>query len=450
VVLPILFWLITMYPAVLTGDSYEVLKQITNPDTAPQDSAYLTPAFVIFSRIFSFGGHFLPGIVIVQSALIYSALFMWVNILIPRPSKESRLLVTGLMFLTPFFGALAVTIWKDVPYIAFTMIGLALLTKLSSEKKMFSYFFGGGLLAFGATFRYEGFVVLFASAVILIMCHCLYKKIFGFEIYLKFAFIFLMSAVLSILISLSLNKITDLQAPSNFYKTQGFFLDLEFANSNFPESLPLEIRDVLQKISAERTLVGMKACANPQNFYHSDFDLRYAESEWLNIPKYWLKALSSDAREAILVSRICRTSSVLPVPLSFIPQFGYWPTTGMGPNILRPDRPLIIERFVYPIGWAWSQIWWINGNLIGWPGLHLSIIITFLIFRFRGVVFGNSDMKNAIMIIPLTFLVARSLILFWTVTGQEFRYFAHVYFISIPLLLGFLLNILRVPKHLGK
>ena len=440
-----------MYPAVLTGDSYMALNQVTNSN-APKDSGYVTPTSIIFLKIFSFGGNFLSGIAIVQSVIIYLALFMWINILIPSPSRKSRLLITGLMFLTPFFGALAVTVWKDVPYIAFTMIGLAVLTKLNTIKKnvFLSFFLGGGVLAFGATFRHEGFLVLLACAAILFACHYFYKKIFGIEIYLKFSFVFLISAILSILLSSSFNKITDLQTPSNFYKTHGFLLDLEFVNSNFPEKLPLEVKNVLQKISAERSLVGMHSCADPQHFYSSNFDIRYAESEWLNMPKYWFQALISDAREPIIVARICRTSSVLPVPLSFIPQSGYWPTTGMSPNNLRPDRPLIIERFAYPIGWVWSKIWGINGNLIGWPGLHFSIIIVFLILRFRRSVLGNSNIKNAIMIVPLTFLIARSLTLFWTVPGQEFRYFAHVYFISLPLLLGFLLNILRIPKHTGK
>jgi hypothetical protein len=246
------------------------------------------------------------------------------------------------------------------------------------------------------------------------------------------------------------NKITNFQTPSNFYKTQSFFLDLEYANSNFPETIPSEIKKVLQKITTERTLVGITACRDPQNFYTSTFNLEYAESEWLNMPKYWLQALSSNSREVILFSRICRTSSVLPVPFSYIPQSGYWPTIGMSPNILRPDRPFFIERFVYPIGWVWSQIWRINGNLIGWPGLHLTVIIVFLIFRFRRGVHGNTDTKNAIMLVPLTFLMARSFVLFWTVGGQEFRYFAHVYFISIPLILGYLLNVLRIPKYTRK
>jgi hypothetical protein len=278
----------------------------------------------------------------------------------------------------------------------------------------------------------------------------LYKKLFKTKIYLKFAFIFFGAAILSMLLSLVFNKITHMQAPGNFYKTQSFFLDLEYVNSNFPETLPLEIKNVLQKISTERSLVGIKSCTDTQNFYASDFDLDYANKEAANMPKYWFQALNSNAREAIIVSRICRSSSVLPVPLSYIPQSGYWPTTGMSPNQLRPERPFVIERFFYPIGWAWSKMWGINGNLIAWPGLHFSIVVIFLIFRFQKSKFSRFGTGNAIMMIPLTFLIARSLILFGTIASQEFRYFAHVYFISIPLLLGFLLSILRAPKDLDK
>ena len=250
--------------------------------------------------------------------------------------------------------------------------------------------------------------------------------------------------------SLSFSKITNIQAPGNFYNTQSFFLDLEFVNSNFPETLPLGVKNVLQKISVERKLVGIKSCTDTQNFYASNFDLNYANKEAKNMPKYWFQALSSNAREAIIFSRICRSSSVLPVPLSYIPQSGYWPTTGMSPNQLRPERPFVIERFFYPVGWVWSKIWGINGNLIAWPGLHFSMIIIFMIFRLQKRSLFKFGVGKVVMMIPLTFLMARSLILFGTVASQEFRYFAHVYFISIPLLIAFLSNNLRAPNRLSK
>ena len=441
-----------MYPAILTPDSYEALRQVIELDTSGYNFAVVTPASIIFWKVLSINANFLFGIPLIQSFLIYLALFMWNSILLPRKDKKTSFLITGLMYLTPFFGPLAVTIWKDVPYIAITMIGLAVLTKLKANDKnlRWHFFLGGGLLAIGATFRYEGFLVLLVCSILLVACHYLYKKLFGISIYLKFAFIFFMASIISILLSSGFSKMTHMQAPGNFYKTQSFFLDLEFVNSNFPETLPLEIKGVLQKISVERNLVGIKSCTDTQNFYASDFNLDYANVEAKNMPKYWLQALSSNAREAIIVSRICRSSSVLPLPLSYIPESSYWPTTGMSPNQLRPERPFVIERFFYPVGWAWSKIWGINGNLIAWPGLHFSIVIIFMILRVQKRNLFRFGMGKVIMMIPLTFLMARSLILFGTIASQEFRYFAHVYFISIPLLLAFLFNNLRAPNRLGK
>jgi uncharacterized membrane protein len=440
-----------MYPAILTPDSYEALRQVIALDTSLYNSAVVTPSSIIFWKIFSINANFLFGIPLIQSFLIYLALFMWNSILLPSKDKKTSFLITGLMYLTPFFGPLAVTIWKDVPYIAITMIGLAVLTKLkANDKNLWSHFFlGGGLLAFGATFRYEGFLVLLVGSILLFACHYLYRKLFGISVYFKFAFIFFVASIISILLSSGFSKITHIDTPGNFYKTQSFFLDLEYVNSNFPETLPLGIKDVLQKISIERNLVGIKSCTDTQNFYSSDFDLNYANDEAKNMPKYWLQALSSNAREALIVSRICRSSSVLPLPLSYIPESGYWPTTGMSPNLLRPERPFVIERFFYPVGWVWSKIWGINGNLIAWPGLHFSIIIIFMIFRLQKRNLFRFGMGNVVMAIPMIFLIARSLILFGTVASQEFRYFAHVYFISIPLLIAFLLNNLRAPNRLG-
>ena len=136
-----------MYPAILTPDSYEALRQVIELDTSGYNFAVVTPASIIFWKVLSINANFLFGIPLIQSFLIYLALFMWNSILLPRKDKKTSFLITGLMYLTPFFGPLAVTIWKDVPYIAITMIGLAVLTKLKANDKnlRWHFFLGGGL-----------------------------------------------------------------------------------------------------------------------------------------------------------------------------------------------------------------------------------------------------------------------------------------------------------------
>jgi hypothetical protein len=433
-----------MYPAIFTPDSYAVLEKAIDRNNSFGGSAGTTLPSIIFLKIFSLEGRLIVGVTIMQSILIYIAIYLWLEILAPIVKKKARLLMVGVLFLTPFFGPLAVTIWKDVPYIAFTMIGLAKITSLTSNQ--FQKNLGYVLITLGSTFRHEGFLIIGIAAVILMLLHFFLKfkrktSAYGGSI-LR---LFICSAFV-LLITNTTNHLFNIESPGNFYKTQAFFLDLEHVHSNFPEKLPNEIRGELEKISTKKSLVGFNSCADTQNFISSDFNLDYANQIAWKMPKYWLEAMNSNAREELTSARICRSSSNLLPFFANKPVASFWPTVGMSPNDLRPDRPFIVEKVFYPAGWLWAKIWQVNGNLIGWPGLHLSFILFFVFSRF---IWSDKDVfkiENVAILIPLSFLIARSLVLFGTVPSQEFRFFAHVYFISIPLGLNLALRFLARMK----
>ena len=422
-----------MYPAIFTPDSYEAWAKVINWNNISGESAVTTLPSILFLKVFSLNGRLIVGVTIMQSILIYYAIYVWLKILTPIINKNTRLLMAGLLFLTPFFGPLAVTVWKDVPYIAFTMIGLAKITILRTSR--FQKNLGYILMILGATFRHEGFFILAVTAVILILPHFFLKFHRRISVYGGCILRLFICSAFSLLITNATNHLFDFDSPGNFYKTQSFFLDLEYVHSNFPEKLPNEIRDELEKISTKKSLTGYSSCSDTQNFFSSDFNLDYANQIAWKMPKYWFDALNSNAREELISARICRSSSNLPPFFANKPIASFWPTVGMSPNDLKPDRPFVIERVFYPAGWLWAKIWQINGNLVGWPGVHLSIILFFFVLR---SVRSDKDVfriENISMFIPVSFLTARSLVLFCTVASQEFRYFAHVYFISLPLIL---------------
>ena len=79
-------------------------------------------------------------------------------------------------------------------------------------------------------------------------------------------------------------------------------------------------------------------------------------------------------------ARICRTTAFLPWPFFEAPVQGFWPTIGHGPNELKPERPELIYKFTYPVGWIWTRLWTTNGSFLAWPGGHFTLVIILALF----------------------------------------------------------------------
>lgn len=429
---PILFWFIGMFPAILTPDSFSVIGFIRSGEF----SSFHTLSYLMFVWVLSIGGKAIYLVALIQLFMNYLALYLFVRVFFRNYiSNTGIILVTSTLFATPFFGPISATIWKDNPFNSLTLIGLILLLEnfyndnyeFRSKKNLAAI----GLLALGSTFRHDGPWTLILFGAVLLALGLVKIKRNGMKIILlavSLGFAFISSLSLSAVAS----GLVKSEPVPKYQRTLSFLLDLQYVNANYPEMLKPEIKASLDEISSGSSLEGAKSCSNTYNFWNSGFNQEAADRYVYEIPKFWLKSMDSNARDTILKARFCRTSSVTPWPISRVPENGYWPTVGISPNSENFSHPI----WAYPLylaGYVWSYLWGVNGNLIAWPGLHLSLTF-FILLRLR---ISNSISRLTVHIsaLLLLYFFCRSAILFISTASQEFRYLSGVYFLSLPLIL---------------
>jgi hypothetical protein len=429
---PILFWFIGMFPAVLTPDSFSVIGLIRSEEF----NSFHTLSYLMFVWILSIGGKAIYLVALIQLFMNYLALYLSVRVFFRNYVSNTRIiLVTSTLFATPFFGPISATIWKDNPFNSLTLIGLILLLEnfytdnyqFRNRKNLAAI----GLLAVGSTFRHDGPWTLILFGIVLLTLGLVKIRRNGMKIVLigvslGFAFIFSLS------ISSVASGLVKSEPVPRYQKTLSFLLDLQYVNANHPEMLKPEIKASLDEISSGPSLEGAKSCSNTYNFWNPGFNQDAADKYVYEIPKFWLKSMDSNARDTILKARFCRTSSVTPWPISRVPEYGYWPTVGISPNSENFSHPI----WAYPLylaGYVWSYLWGINGNLIAWPGLHLTLTFFILLrLRSRNTISRPTVQVSALL---LVYFFCRSAILFLSTASQEFRYLSGVYFLSLPLIL---------------
>lgn len=444
VAMPIAFWLFSMYPAILTPDSYLLLKNLQNPMEPFEPGIGGTPLYALIVKVISLNGKSLVLVALLQATLMFIALNMWVHALLPSKYSAYQLAISGVLFTTPFFGPIAVSIWKDSLSLSFTMIGLAILSKVSitSMRKLLAII----CLAFGSAMRYEGYLILLIWIIFLFLLIPFLKNALKRELIKSAILCTLVSLVVAIGLLNGSRSLLKWESPAKWFSTQSFLLDLEYVYSNYPERLDVKIRNVLNDINSTRSLTGKESCYDVTPFFTSNYSVDAANKHSIEMPLLWLQAFNSNAREALVHSRICRTTAFLPWPFFNPPVTGFWPTIGHGPNELKPNRPEIVEKVAYPIGWAWSRLWTTNGSFLAWPGGHFTLVIVLALFLRARSQKEYSNNLNLILLIPGTFLIARIAVLFLNVSGGEYRYLPHVYFVSLPLVITVTLNFLNVAR----
>jgi hypothetical protein len=204
-----------------------------------------------------------------------------------------------------------------------------------------------------------------------------------------------------------------------------------------------DARIILDKISSGSSLQGAAACDDPYNFWSAGLNVREANIYALKIPKLWIEATRGNPRDSLLKARFCRTSSFLPSPITSVPNFGYWPTTGISPNNLGYENPPVLFP-AYTLAYIWVYIWAVNGDFLAWPGLHLTLIILPLILLPRRNLFVNRFKLFLSMLV--FYLLSRSLILFLFTPSSEFRYMNGVYYVSLPIISLLILQFARLNK----
>lgn len=417
----------------MTPDSHYTILQ--SRGELPLNSLH-TIAFSLYVKFFSFGGKAIYVVTLLSLALSITALYGVIRLIFSNNSQKFTICLTALIFLTPFFGPFAVSIWKDNVYTSVTIIGLVFIVKhcknpLQDKRNLF---LGFGCLTIGSLFRSEGFLLIILLGL-LISVFTLTKSI---SVGKYVGLILVASGAISFLLqSLADNQFDELPKPT-YQRSMAFLLDLQYVNSVRPELLQPTTKKILDEISSGPSLKGAGSCSGPWDFYGDGFNQTSANSNHLKILRIWLDEVKLDARETLLSARYCKVKPIIPFLFGSIPTESWWPTIGISPNNLGYTHPAF-TTYTYPIGYAWTYLWKINGHLLAWPGLHLSFVIFFIFFTRLGRTYRSSNIfKLLFLLISIRFLT------FLIVAGsQEYRYYQMIYYLSIPFLTYVVLNKLR-------
>ncbi|CAN2170100.1 hypothetical protein MCEMRE212_00034 [Candidatus Nanopelagicaceae bacterium] len=439
---PLLFWCTSLFPAVLTPDSYQVLSLIRDGRL----SDVHTLSYELLVQFLGLKGQALYLVTIFQSVLSYYALFL-VNRFLLGDSCSSRkvFLTTSIIYSTPFFGPIGMTLWKDSLSTSLVIISLIKILPFFSRpnKLNISYLAPWSLLFVVAlTFRHEapfGFLILCG-----LLFSCSFLKYFSSnsKMLKQFSVYIFLISTLSMGFS-SINSRLVHSEPTDRYMTSiSFLLDLEYVNSRYPEMLAPRSREILTLISSGPSLKGAASCDNPYNFWSEGLDVHQANIHALEIPGLWLQATQGNPRDSLLKARFCRIASFIPWPFSNAPHYGYWPTTGISPNDLGYENPVPLFP-LYTLAFIWSYLWSVNGNLLGWPGLHFSVIIFSAYFlKNRLSVFRE---QRIFLEVFLLYFISLIMILSLVSPSSEFRYLNSVYYFSLPIF-AMLISQFRSPK----
>jgi hypothetical protein len=440
---PLLFWCISLFPAVLTPDSYAVLTLVQNNRL----SDIHTLAYELTVKLLGFNGHAIYLVTITQSLISYYTLFVFTRLLGDRYlSRRQTLALTSILYATPFFGPIGMTLWKDSFHASLVSLALFKLFPLffSGRGSLKSKLAWGSVLLLGLAFRHDAPFGLIIFGFTLFAISCMKKRGPTSTNIRHFSGFILLVSIISIFSSQLSSHLLKAEPTDSYMSSVSFLLDLEYVNSRYPAMLTPEAGSILDKISGGASLHGAAACDNPYNFWNSGLDVKQANIYAFEIPRLWLEATRGNARDSLLKARFCRAAPFLPSPLASAPKFGYWPTTGISPNSLGFENPPILFP-AYTLAYMWVYIWSVNGNLLAWPGLHLTLIILSLaLLRKRCSVLGR--FKDFLGLFSL-YLLSRSLILFLFAPSQEFRYMNSVYYLSLPVLSFLILQIVRFGKQ---
>jgi len=438
------FWYLTMFPGIMTPDSYYTILYAKGE--SPLTSLH-TVVFSLYVKFFSLNGSAIYIVSLLNLLLNITALYMVIFLIFEKYKQKTIILVTSLIFFTPFFGPISVSIWKDSVYNSLTILGIVNIIiyfkKPQINRKLGRLLLSFFVLILGSAFRTEGFYLIIVAGLFLYLIMLINKfSRKSAKINKMLPLILIISGLFSFLFQSFLIQITNAPDAPNYQKSLSFLLDLEYVNSINPNLLQPDTKQVLNEISTGGSLLSAKNCSGVWDFFGEGFNEAAASKYYVETIKLWLKEIKLDPRETILEARFCRGKSVIPVLFSNPPIQGWWPTIGISPNDLGYSHPSFTS-LVYPIGYAWNYLWKYNGSLVGWPGMHLSFLLLVVFFTSIGKSIRKLEIFRLLMII----VCLRFIIFLVIAPSQEFRYYYLVYFLSIPILVLFVMEYLRKLAH---
>lgn len=414
----IIFWFLVSFPINMSPDSLDIWGQVKNNSFSNSHPV----TYTIFVKIFSLNGYSLSLISLFQLCLFSYAIYI-TTFTVTKDSKKSKLITTLIIFI-PTGGSFATTLWKDVPFTSFLLIGFSLLAVSKFNKKYTLAIF---FLTLGASFRHNGFFLLLVVCLIMLLIKLIYRHSLRF----KLISVILLSSLLSLPLMQTVVKIVDAKPSAAWLTWSPMLADLAYIASRTENSKFNNIHELVATYSKDESLQRAADCTSVNGLI---FSRGFDDSNLiLNLPKIQTEYLKFiyDSPEIFSRLHFCRANSFIPPPFSKGPNYLYWTQLQIiQPNIfeLKQNPPI---KFVRNIGVVLWDIWNENGQILLWPGFFALLSL----FSFR-----NFNSK----IVPYWIVVSWGSLLSlipWS-NAQDFRYAALPYSIFLILILSKLKNTL--------
>lgn len=417
-----MFWILGAGTVVITNDSLDQLMQIKTgnfTDVHPVINQ-------IFLWIISFGGKSLFSLALIQTFIILTAVYCLLNLLAPSMSRASKIVVLSLLELTPYVGVMGITVWKDIPYTAFTLIGFTFLSTNSSigitllQRRMSIFF-----LSIGSCFRHEGPYYLFIVALFVIIFSRI--KNYSTASNKQIMKLLVISGILGIMISSLLVTATRAKPVETNELSKIFLADLAYQYKNDNHSLNFEQKNVVQDVLKGEALNNGAYCGSIGGIvFNSGFNTDAFKAKNIEITKAWLSfAIKHPIK--LVYAHACRSAAFLPPLFSSGPS-GFWYVLGTAPNNVFLDAKFENLGVFSPIFNNWNNIWLANWRVVAWPGLWLLIALLIIVY--------SKQFNSKIKMILTAALLSRTLILFCFTPSQDFRYGLIQQYLGILLLIS--------------
>ena len=408
----------------MSPDSLNVWGQVLSSDYSNDHPV----TYTIFVKIFSIGGRYLPLVSFVQLLILSAGILSVCFTLLKNISLS--MYITSLIMLAPTAGALATTLWKDVPFVGLILIGLALLIKNF-------HFFGLLCLSLGASFRHNGWVMLLAIAAFLILA-----IIFRIGNFKKYIFKILLAGILSLFIISISAKLVEAKPASTWLTWSPALADLAYLAARTPNN-DSNIHETVALFSTGESLNRAADCTSINGMVFSPgFNSSGLDRNLDRVVGEFLILLKSDPL-LVLRLHLCRSQAFIPPPISSGPSYFYWTQKiVIEPNEyeLKPNPPISLIR---ELGLRIWGLWDSNPTYLLWPGFVVIGSSIFLILNIRNILMRSREIW---LFFFLTMWGALLSIIPWS-AAQDFRYALLSYLIAQIFILVTIFEIFKTLKR---
>jgi hypothetical protein len=422
-------WLNAAWPISMSPDSTDIWNQVK---TGSFNDAHPI-LYGYFIKAISLNGSSLVSVSIFQLIMTLILLFQILKILNPNRSLQRNSYIVSFLLLTPFFGAMFTTLWKDVPHTIFILLGLLQIRKVKSFVSITSAF-SVALLTIGASLRHEGPIVLLLCAILVLILQSLRREIWNNLNGKTIALLLIFTAFLSVSLHQIVLNASNTPATSRSLSGLGATGALGYTTNFYPNLVTPEGRVAIAKISSGESFLGFQDCKSINAFFYSPgFDHSEYEKQWKTILREYVRSFPS-AWPHLIYAQMCRTSAFLPPPISMGSGYKNWTIL----SIYTPNQQGIVSASPVPearnLIFYWRAMWESRGQLIAWPGL-LGLYIFLRHSRTRNSKNEQNEyFKSAQIIGP--YLFSQLLFLAIFAPAQDNRYALIVQWIAVILIVS--------------